>query len=127
MDELLVFFASHGWQLTLIALAGIIILGVLKYCNVFSKLDKKYRHILYLVISVGLSVVGSVIYLACISALELQYVLTVASATFALNQTFYAIYDTTSLKELVTKVLEWFKKYLETKKEAKKNDEGEGK
>lgn len=109
MDELLVFLQNYGWQLALIALAGIIILGVLKYCNVFKKLDEKVRHILYLVISVGLSVVGSIIYLACIHQLTVGGAFAVAGAIFALNQAFYTIYDTTTLKELGKKLVEWIK------------------
>lgn len=109
MDELLVFLQNYGWQLALIALAGIIILGVLKYCNVFKKLDEKVRHVLYLVISVGLSVVGSIIYLACIHQLTVGGAFAVAGAIFALNQAFYTIYDTTTLKELGKKLVEWIK------------------
>lgn len=109
MDELLVFLQNYGWQLALIALAGIIILGILKYCNVFKKLDEKVRHVLYLVISVGLSVVGSIIYLACIHQLTVGGAFAVAGAIFALNQAFYTIYDTTTLKELGKKLVEWIK------------------
>lgn len=105
MEELIAFLGNYGWQLALIALAGIIILGVLKYCNVFSKLEEKARHALYLVISVGISVIGSVIYLACMHQLEASYVFAVAAAILALNQTFYAIYSTTSLKELLSKIV----------------------
>lgn len=47
MEEFLTFFSTYGWQLALIALAGIIILGILKYCNVFKKFDEKIRHVLY--------------------------------------------------------------------------------
>ena len=109
MDELVVFLTNYGWQLALIALAGIIILGVLKYCNVFSKFDEKIRHVFYLLISVGISVIGAIIYLACMKSLTVEYAFAVAAAILALNQTFYAIYDTTTLKDLVTKLLDWIK------------------
>lgn len=112
MDELLTFLQSYGWQLALIALAGIIILGVLKYCNVFSKLDEKIRHILYLVISVGLSVVGSIIYLACIHQLTVGGAFAIAGAILALNQAFYSIYANTPLKELGKKLINWIKSLI---------------
>lgn len=115
MNELLVFLQTYGWQLALIALAGIIILGVLKYCNVFKKFDEKTRHILYLVISVGISVIGAVIYLACIHQLTIEFACVVAGAILALNQTFYAIYDTTTLKDLVLKLLDWIKGLISSK------------
>lgn len=112
MDELLAFLQNYGWQLALIALAGIIILGVLKYCNVFNKLDEKVRHILYLIISVGLSVVGSIIYLACVHQLTVGGAFAIAGAILALNQTFYAIYANTPLKELGKKLVGWIKKLI---------------
>ena len=131
MDEILVFFQQHGLWLTIIAVIGIVLLGVLKYCNVFKKFDEKVRHVLYLVISVGISIVGSVIYLACVHQLDIAYIATLAAAIFALNQAFYTIYDTTTLKELFNKLLEWVKSLINKKKEPveKTDDEetGEGK
>ena len=131
MDEILVFFQQHGLWLTIIAVVGIVLLGVLKYCNVFKKFDEKVRHVLYLVISVGISIVGSVIYLACVHQLDIAYIATLAAAIFALNQAFYTIYDTTTLKELFNKLLEWVKGLINKKKESveKTDDEetGEGK
>lgn len=109
MEELVVFLTNYGWQLALIALAGIIILGVLKYCNVFSKFDEKIRHVFYLLISVGISVIGAIIYLACMKSLTVEYAFAVATAILALNQTFYTIYDCTTLKDLVAKLLDWIK------------------
>ena len=112
MEEFLTFFSTYGWQLALIALAGIIILGILKYCNVFKKFDEKIRHVLYMVISVGISIVGAIIYLACVHQLTVEYVFVIAGAILALNQTFYAIYDTTTLKDLFTKLLDWIKNLI---------------
>lgn len=109
MEELLVFFQNYGWQLALIALAGVIILGVLKYCNVFSKLDEKYRHIIYLAISVGVSLIGSIVYLACIHQLTIGGAFAIAGAILALNQVFYSIYANTPLKELWNKFVDWIK------------------
>lgn len=109
MEELLNFFRLYGWQLALIALAGIIILGVLKYCKVFSKFDEKIRHVFYLLISVGISIIGSIIYLACVGSLTVEFAFAVAAAILALNQTFYAIYSTTTLKDLVAKLIDWIK------------------
>lgn len=123
MEELLVFLQIYGWQLSLIALAGIIILGVLKYCNVFKKFDEKIRHALYLVISVGISIIGAVIYLACIHQLTVEFAFVVAGAILALNQTFYAIYDTTTLKDLVTKLLDWIKGLITSGKDKEIVDE----
>lgn len=109
MDELVVFLQNYGWQLALIALAGIIILGVLKYCNVFRKFEEKIRHVFYLLISVGISIIGSIIYLACVGSLTVEFAFAVAAAILALNQTFYTIYSNLSLKELFLKLIDWIK------------------
>lgn len=131
MEQIVIFFQQHGLWLTLIAVVGIVLLGVLKYCNVFKKFDEKVRHVLYLVISVGISIVGSVIYLACVHQLDIAYIATLAAAIFALNQAFYTIYDTTTLKELFNKLLEWIKELINKKKEPSENTTdaktGEGK
>lgn len=112
MEELVVFLQLYGWQLALIALAGIIILGVLKYCKVFSKFDEKIRHVLYLVISVGISIIGAVIYLACVGSLTVEFAFAVAAAILALNQTFYTIYSNLSLKEFFLKLIDWIKSLI---------------
>ena len=126
MDGILAFFQQHGLWLTIIAIVGIILLGVLKYCNVFKKFDEKVRHVLYLVITVGISIVGSVIYLACVHQLDVAYIVTLTASIFALNQAFYTIYDTTTLKELFNKLLEWIKELINKKKEpVEKTDDEE--
>ena len=43
MEQLEVFILNYGWQLGLIALVGVIILGILKYANAFSKIENEKR------------------------------------------------------------------------------------
>lgn len=112
MDEILIFFQTHGLWLTLIAVLGIVILGILKYCGAFKKLKESYRHVCYLAISVGVSLIGSLIYLACVKQFSWEYIITLAGTIFALNQSAYAIYSTTSLKELFIKIIDWVKEHL---------------
>lgn len=104
MDQLALFFEQYGLWLTLIALFGVVLLGILKYCKVFEKLDKKIRHVCYLAISVGVSLIGSIIYLACTDGLDIAYVGVLTGAIFGLNQIFYAIYSNTSLDDLLAKL-----------------------
>ena len=110
------FIAVYGWQLALIALAGIIILGVLKYANVFSKIDKENRQPIYLAISVGFSVVASAIYLAVIKQFEITYFCAIAAAILALNQTMYSIYENTKLRDLLHKIFGSIDTKIKTKK-----------
>ena len=106
MNELTTFFVQYGLALTLFALLGVVILGILKYCNVFSKLNEKVRHILYLLISLALSIISASIYLACTKQFDLKTIATFASATYVLNQAWYCIFKSTSFNDLVGSVLD---------------------
>lgn len=118
MEELIVFMNTYSWQLALIALIGIVILGVLKYLNVFEKVEKEKRKILYLAITVGFSIIATVIYLVVVEKhFTLEYTVAIATAIYALNQTFYTIYENTSLRDLVLKLLDFIKKIIKEKKE----------
>lgn len=105
-------FCNYGVAIMCIALSGIVILGILKYCNVFKKLDEKYRHYAYLGISIALSIIGSVTYLACAHQLTFSIVCSLATLIFGLNQAAYAIYANTPIKELFIKVLDEIKKLI---------------
>ena len=115
MEQMVNFYAQYGWQLALIAFVGIVILGVLKYANVFTNVAKEKRKPIYFAISLGFSVVASAIYLLTIGQFTVAYMATVTTATYALNQAMYAVYETTKLRDLVVKILEHlFNKKKET-------------
>lgn len=116
MEELMIFLSTYGWQLALIALIGIVILGVLKYTNAFVKIEKDKRKPIYFAISVGFSLIATIIYLLIIKEFTIEYIVTVATAIYALNQTFYAIYETTTLRDLICKLLDIIKERIENKK-----------
>lgn len=115
MENLINFFTAYGLAITLIALAGIVILGILKYCNLFKKLEEKKRHYIYLTISVGLSLIGTAIYLFVVGQFEFNYFLLIASAIYALNQTFYNIFKITPINTLFRKILDFLFKAAEEK------------
>ena len=112
----MIFFQNYGWQVSLIAIAGIVILGILKYANVFSKIEKEKRKPIYFAISIGFSILATIVYLAFKKQLELEYIVTLTFAIYALNQAFYAIYETTTLRDLMSKILAWFSEKIKEKK-----------
>ena len=112
MEELIAFFSAYGLPLTLIAVLGIVILGILKYTGAFSKFEEKIRHIFYFGISVGFSVIASIIYLLIIKQFDIGFVFMIASAIYALNQVFYSIFSVTSFDELCKMILEFIIKLL---------------
>lgn len=117
MDQTIDFFLVYGFPLTGIALLGIIILGVLKYCNIFQKIAEKWRHYIYLGISVGISLIGSAVYLLIVKQFSAGYFFALAAAILTLNQVWYNIFKITPVNELATKVLDFivqlFKKKLD--------------
>lgn len=126
MDEFLVFLQTYGLAMGLIALAGVALLGILKYCKVFEKVqNENVRHYLYIIISAGLSVIGTAIYLVATKSFEWAYFFTVAAAIWALNQTFYNIFKTTKLNALATKVLDWVKQNFDKIFKKQSNKDGE--
>ena len=109
MEELNVFLNIYGWQLALIAFIGIVILGILKYTNAFKNIEKESRKIVYFAITVGFSIIATIVYLLIIKQFNVTYLITVTTAVYALNQTFYTIYENTSLRDLLKKLLDLIK------------------
>lgn len=107
MEGLMTFFANYGVWITVIAIAGIALLGVLKYCNLFKKFEESKRHYIYLGISVGFSVIAAAIYLLIVKAFAWDYLFAIATAMYALNQTFYAIFKVTPVNKLAAMLLDW--------------------
>lgn len=131
MDQTIDFFLTYGFPLTGIAVLGIIILGVLKYCNVFKKIAEKWRHYIYLGISVGISLIGAAVYLLIVKQFTAGYFFAIAAAILTLNQVWYNIFKITPVNELAAKgldiIVNFFKKKLgihaEETPEAEKTDE----
>lgn len=116
MEELLSFLEQYGIWPSIIALVGIFILGLLKYNNVFINYNEKTRHVLYLLITVGISTIGSIIYLAVVDQLTVTRIVAIASAIFALNQTFYSIYSNLDLKNVFMDIKNFFMALLKKNK-----------
>jgi hypothetical protein len=73
---------------------------------VFNKLEKQKKKFAYFCITVGLSTIGACIYLLAIGKFSPEYIGTLSVALYAINQTFYSIYDNTSLKDLLRIVMD---------------------
>lgn len=115
MNELLTYLADYGWILTLIAICGIFLLGILKYTEAFKNIEEKARHCIYILISAGLSIIGSAIYLGCINALRLPDFFVIAAAIFALDQTFYNLFKVMQIKEVFVLLLDFIFKHNKDK------------
>lgn len=110
MEQMMMFLQTFGWQLALIALIGIVALGFLKYTNAFSKVEKAKRKPIYFAITIGFSFIATIIYLVIIKQFEFNYLITITAAIYALNQTMYAVYETTNLRDLFSKLINFVNK-----------------
>lgn len=107
MSELVEFFTVNGLQLTLIAILGIVILGVLKYTCILKKLPEKYRHFIYLTISLGFSFIASGVYMKVHNNFDVKAYVALCGMIYALNQTFYNIFKITSLNKLFQNIADF--------------------
>lgn len=106
MDALVAFYGSHGLPLTLSALAGIILLGVMKYCNLFRKIQgEDVRHIVYISVAAIFSVILAGVYMYMADTFDLENLTLFSTNVFVLNQTFYNIFKATTLQGLLKKFL----------------------
>ena len=120
MEELMTFITTYGFGwITLFAVIGIVLLGIMKYCNLFSKIAEGSRHYIYLAISIGFSVVATLIYLLSAGLFSWIMFIGICTAVFALNQTFYNLFKITPVNKLGEKLLDFVKALAEKRKHDK--------
>lgn len=126
MEELTKFISTYGFGwITLFAVIGIVLLGIMKYCNLFKKIAEGSRHYIYLAISIGFSVVATLIYLLASSQFTWVMFIGIVLAVFALNQTFYNLFKVTPVNKLFEKLLDFVKALIAKKKDDSGGDSTE--
>ena len=105
MEEMIInFITTYGWKLALIACSGIFVLGILKFFNVFEKIEKSKRKYFYALISSCLAIVASSIYLIIINAFDLSGFAVIAGTIYAMNQAIYSAYENLGFRALLRKI-----------------------
>ena len=104
------FFSAYGWQMTVLAVSGIFLLGVLKsvkafdWIKIYSTVDgaktlnepktKQLKKVVYTVISAGLSVAACCVYLTIINTeLTATLILTISGTIWSMNTITYMLYE----------------------------------
>lgn len=100
------FFKNYGWQLGLLSLSGIVILGLLKKIGIFKKLNEKYKKYVYSGISVLLSIIACTIYILATSKFEIVSYLTMCGLVIVSTITAYHIYEHTGARWLWNKFVD---------------------
>ena len=120
------FFSAYGWQMTVLALSGIFLLGVLKSVKAFDWIriyavegeektlqvdkTKQVKKIVYTFISAGLSVAACCIYLTIINTeLTATLILTISGTIWSMNTITYMLYENLGVRAVWKAFLNWAK------------------
>lgn len=105
-DMITDFIKTYGWQLALVALSGILFIGILKHFNAFEKIKKEYRKFIFYPVSSVIAVLSCVAYMflvryeQAISMSVLGWVY-LCLATMGYSVAIYAFYENTGLRNLL--------------------------
>ena len=104
------FFINYGWQLGLLSLSGIVLLGFLKWFGAFEKLAKNVRKYLYFGLSCVLSIVACTIYVLACGTFDAVSYLLLCVAVIGITIVAYHFYEHTGLRTAWNKVLNLIEK-----------------
>lgn len=112
-DMLINFVVKYGWQLAVCAAAGIFVLGFAKTIKIFDKISNaQVKKFLYIICAVITSVGASAVYLVIIGQFSWVFLASVTSATFALNQVIYSLYENFGIRSVLQGLGNWIKKNI---------------
>ena len=94
------FFKNYGWQLTLLALSGIIVLGFLKWVGVFNKVKADVKKYVYYGLSCILSIVACTIYILATHTFAWASYGILCCVVIGVTGAVYIIYENTGLRKL---------------------------
>lgn len=114
MEQILTYVKNHGLPVFIIASCIIAVIGILKLCKVFNKIENKnVKKLIYFILDVALSFGGAAIYYAIFNIGFDSYI--IFSATqISSTLTLYQIYENIGARKLwqiiLAGVAGWFKK-----------------
>ena len=94
------FFKNYGWQLTLLALSGIVVLGFLKWVGVFNKPKDTSKKYVYYALSCVLSIIACTIYILVTKSFAWASYGILCGAVVGLTGAVYTIYENTGVRKL---------------------------
>lgn len=123
------FFSAYGWQMTVLAVSGIFLLGVLKSFKAFDWIriyavegeektlqvdkTKQVKKIVYTFISAALSVAACCVYLTIINTeLTATLILTISGTVWSLNTIAYMLYENLGVRAVWKAFLNWAKNLI---------------
>lgn len=108
MEQILEFIQNYGLPVFVVATSIIVLLGILKLCKVFNKIqNKNIKKFIYYVIDIALSFGGVAIYFAIFKKDFTDYI-TICLTQITATTTLYAIYENLGARKLVQLFWNWF-------------------
>ena len=104
-DMLIRFFEDYGWIMTVLATSGIVLVGILKACGAFNKVNAAYKKYVYFGVSCFISILACTIYLCASKQFEWASWGITAACIIGFTLTLYGVYENTGLRDLLKKVI----------------------
>ncbi|MCK9456902.1 MAG: hypothetical protein M0R31_06375 [Candidatus Riflebacteria bacterium] len=123
------FFSAYGWQMTVLAVSGIFLLGVLKSVKAFDWIKiysvigeektlqvdktKQLKKVAYTVISAGLSIAACCVYLWIIDTrITITLVASLSGTIWSMNIITYTLYENLGVRAVWKSFLNWAKNLI---------------
>ena len=104
-DMIITFFKDYGWQLGLLALSGMVLLGLLKWIGCFKKLPTKAKKYVYYALSCFFSIVACTIYILLMHTFDWINWLILCGSVVLFTGGVYNAWENTHLRELWKKLV----------------------
>lgn len=104
-DMIITFFKDYGWQLGLLALSGMVLLGLLKWIGCFKKLPTKAKKYVYYALSCIFSIAACSVYILVMHTFEWINWLILCGSVVLFTGGVYNAWENTHLRELWKKVV----------------------
>lgn len=104
-EMILHFFRDYGWQLTVLATSGIIMLGIIKSLGAFKKVPDKGKKYLYYGISCILSILACTSYILIQHSFEWRAYLILIAGIIGYTSAIYTLYENTGIRDLLKKLI----------------------
>lgn len=99
------FFKTYGWQLSCLALTGMIVLGFLKWVGCFKKLPTNCKKYVYYAISCALSIIACTVYVLINKAFDWVNWGILCGAVIVFCGAIYTIWENSGLRAVWKKVV----------------------
>ena len=104
-EMIISFFKNYGWQLTVLATSGILLLGILKSFGTFKKVPAKGKKYIYYGISCVLSILACTSYILIKHSFEWRAYLILIAGIIGYTSAIYTLYENTGVRDLISKFI----------------------